>query len=214
MFQSHLLLPLLTCLALVTALASCSTTPEPDAGSARHAQDRQHARQHPPDAAHQSGDRGHEEHRDELPKVPPPNASAAKVAQGYRVEVVLSGLTYPTSVEFEDAGNMYVAEAGYAYGDPVAPARIWRISPTGHMQVVADSLSAPVNDLLTRWISAPHRHASRPAPPRPTPAGSAPAARPAARDPRPAWQAPAPAVRRGRRVARTTTVSRPSARPR
>src|SRR5213595_1926261 len=53
----------------------------------------------------------------ELPKVPPPDAVAAQVPAGYRVEVVLSGLTYPSSVEFDDAGNMYVAEAGYVYGD-------------------------------------------------------------------------------------------------
>lgn len=54
------------------------------------------------------------------PKIPPPNASAAHVSRGFRVEIFLKDLTYPTSVEFDDQGNLYVAEAGYSYGDPAA----------------------------------------------------------------------------------------------
>lgn len=57
-------------------------------------------------------------------------------------------LEYPISVDFDDTGNMYIAEAGFAYGDPVAPARILRISPTGHMAIVVEQLGGPINDLL------------------------------------------------------------------
>ena len=53
-----------------------------------------------------------------LPQVPPPDAAEAKVPSGFKAEVVMSGLTYPTSVEFDNAGNLYIAEAGYSYGDP------------------------------------------------------------------------------------------------
>lgn len=57
------------------------------------------------------------------PEVPPPDPSAVQVPEGYRAEVVVTGLTYPTSVEFDDAGSMYIAEAGYSYGDELpAPA--------------------------------------------------------------------------------------------
>jgi hypothetical protein len=84
----------------------------------------------------------------EFAKVPPSSAAAAKVPPGYRVEVVVRDLEYPTSVDFDDTGNMYIAEAGFAYGDPVAPARILRISPTGHMAIVAEQLGGPINDLL------------------------------------------------------------------
>lgn len=50
------------------------------------------------------------------PKVPPPAASAVEVPEGFRAEVVMSDLTYPTSIEFDDTGAMFVAEAGYSYG--------------------------------------------------------------------------------------------------
>lgn len=38
----------------------------------------------------------------EMPKVPPPNAAAAEVPAGFGAEVVVSGLTYPSSVEFDN----------------------------------------------------------------------------------------------------------------
>ena len=84
----------------------------------------------------------------EFPKVPPPDALAAQVPPGYRVDVVLAGLTYPSAVEFDESGNMYVAEAGYVYGDEAAPARILRVSTSGVVESVAQNLSAPITDLL------------------------------------------------------------------
>jgi glucose/arabinose dehydrogenase len=85
---------------------------------------------------------------EELPKIVPPNPSAAEVPAGYRVDVAVSGLTYPSSVEFDNDGAMFVAEAGYVYGDEAAPARILRISKSGETTVLADQLSAPITDLL------------------------------------------------------------------
>lgn len=84
----------------------------------------------------------------DLPSVPAPQASAAQVPPGYRVEIVVTDLQYPTSVEFDDRGNLYIAEAGYAYGDPVAPPRVLRVTPAGDIAVVASGLNGPVNDLL------------------------------------------------------------------
>ena len=84
----------------------------------------------------------------ELPRVPPPNAIAAQVPAGYRVDVVLAGLTYPSSVEFDDSGNMYVAEAGYVYGDEAAPTRILRVNTAGVIEPMAQDLNAPITDLL------------------------------------------------------------------
>jgi glucose/arabinose dehydrogenase len=80
--------------------------------------------------------------------VPPPDARAAAVPPGYRVEIVASELTYPTSVAFDDRGNTYIAEAGYAYGDLVAPARILRIGPNGKKTYVATQLQGPVTDIM------------------------------------------------------------------
>lgn len=85
---------------------------------------------------------------EELPRIPPPNASAAEVPSGYRAEVVVTDLTYPTSIEFDDTGTMYVAEGGFNYGDDVAPARILRFSSKDDPETVAEDLNGPITDLL------------------------------------------------------------------
>ena len=84
-----------------------------------------------------------------LPKVPVPDASAAKVPEGYKVDVVMTGLTYATSVEFDGKGTMYVAEAGYSYGDEEAEPRIIVANMSGKKQgEVTEGLEGPINDLL------------------------------------------------------------------
>lgn len=82
-------------------------------------------------------------------QVPAPDPSAAQVPEGYRVEIVLKDLTYPTSVELDKDGTMYVVEAGYSYGDPSAVTRILRIDRNGAISThVQEGLSGPVADLL------------------------------------------------------------------
>ncbi len=83
-----------------------------------------------------------------LPAIPRPDAGAAQVPPGYHVEVVLADLTYPTSVEFDDTGTMYVAEGGFVYGDDVARARVLRFPAQRSAETVADNLNGPVTDLL------------------------------------------------------------------
>jgi glucose/arabinose dehydrogenase len=84
--------------------------------------------------------------------IPTPDAAAAEVPAGYRVDVELSGLMYPSSIAFDDAETMYVAECGYVPGDTRQPARILKISKGGEggpvREVVATDLSAPITDLL------------------------------------------------------------------
>ncbi|HWJ91850.1 MAG TPA: hypothetical protein VNR87_12100 [Flavisolibacter sp.] len=87
----------------------------------------------------------------EQPKVPTPDASFAQVPPGYKVEVFMKDLIWPTSVDFDDAGNTYVAEAGYVYGDPFAPAQILKITPAGQITRLADGFNGPINDIL--WYS-------------------------------------------------------------
>lgn len=91
----------------------------------------------------------------EIPRIPQPDPKACELPQGYTAHVVTTGLTYPTSMAFDDQGILYVAEAGEAPGADTAPARILRIMPTGqpgqtHPEVIADQLCAPVNDIL--WL--------------------------------------------------------------
>lgn len=84
----------------------------------------------------------------EMPQIPPADPAAAEVPEGYRVEVFAKDLIYPTSIEFGSDEDAYIAESGYVYGDPAAPARVWRVSKDGTMQIVADQLNGPVTDLL------------------------------------------------------------------
>jgi glucose/arabinose dehydrogenase len=88
----------------------------------------------------------------EKPKVPAPDARAAEVPPGYLVEVAHANLMYPTSVELDDAGHLYVAESGYIPGDTDKPARVLRMA-AGDVEgkkpeIVADKLSGPINDIL------------------------------------------------------------------
>jgi glucose/arabinose dehydrogenase len=85
---------------------------------------------------------------EELPTIPPPDPAAAWVPAGYRVNIAVKDLTYPTSVEFDGHGNMFIAEAGYVYGDDAAVARIFRIAPDGHVEIIAEGLNGPITDLL------------------------------------------------------------------
>jgi glucose/arabinose dehydrogenase len=82
-------------------------------------------------------------------KVPAPEASAAEVPDGYKVEVFLSGLTFPTSIEFGADGDVFVAESGYTYGDAKATPRVIRYDKSGERKgEISDGLVGPVNDLL------------------------------------------------------------------
>jgi glucose/arabinose dehydrogenase len=83
-----------------------------------------------------------------LPVVPLPSPVAAQVAPGFKVEIVTQNLIYPTSIAFDDNGVIYLAEAGYCYGDEIGPARVVMLTPQGVPMVVADHLEAPVAGLL------------------------------------------------------------------
>lgn len=55
------------------------------------------------------------------------NPADIVVPDGYKIEVVSTGLTYPTSVTFDDDGKIYVIEAGYAYGESFTVPRLLRV---------------------------------------------------------------------------------------
>jgi glucose/arabinose dehydrogenase len=48
---------------------------------------------------------------------------------GYRIEVVATGLTFPTGVAFDERGTPHVVEAGYSYGEDFTVPRLLRIEP-------------------------------------------------------------------------------------
>jgi glucose/arabinose dehydrogenase len=79
--------------------------------------------------------------------VPSPNAAEVSLLPGYRAEVVVSLLNYPSSITFDPMGNLYVAESGAAPGDESRPPRILRIAPGGQIDIMSDKVHTPVKEL-------------------------------------------------------------------
>jgi glucose/arabinose dehydrogenase len=53
------------------------------------------------------------------------------VPQGYVIDVVARGLTFPSGVAFDDDEGIYVVETGYSYGEVWTVPRLLRIAPDG-----------------------------------------------------------------------------------
>ena len=70
---------------------------------------------------------------------PPRLINPADIAllPGYKIEAVADELTFPTGVTFDEAGRIYVTEAGYSYGELWTIPRLLRIEPTGNHAVIA-----------------------------------------------------------------------------
>src|SRR5215203_319246 len=73
--------------------------------------------------------------------------AAVAVPEGYRVEVVASGLTFPSGIAFDERGQPYVVEAGYSYGESIVVPRIVRINPDGSTAEIARGENPPWNGL-------------------------------------------------------------------
>ena len=59
-----------------------------------------------------------------------PNPADVALPAGYRIEVVATGLTFPTSVTFDAQNRPCVVEAGYSYGEKFTTPRLLRIERT------------------------------------------------------------------------------------
>ena len=64
-----------------------------------------------------------------------------------RLELVAEGLSFPTSLTFDETGTPYVAESGLPFAGAPAGGRIWRIAPGGSRSLLAEKLRHPVNGL-------------------------------------------------------------------
>ena len=116
-------------------------------------QDAHQGHEHKKTEAHQHKEAGKEQDQKAqyaLPAVPPASAAATYVPDGYLAHVVLYNLNYPSCLEFDDKGNLYIAEGGPAPGGPTTPTRIVRLQLAGEVEtVVSEGLAGPVTDL--RW---------------------------------------------------------------
>ena len=75
----------------------------------------------------------------QIKDIPPRHVNAADIAvpKGYKIEPVVSGLTFPSAVTFDEAGNMYAIEAGYSYGEVFLAPRLLRIEKNGTTTTIA-----------------------------------------------------------------------------
>lgn len=62
-----------------------------------------------------------------------------------KLELVVDGFSFPTSLAFDDAGAMYVAESGLPFGGAAPGGRIWRVDSNWRRTLLIDDLRAPVN---------------------------------------------------------------------
>lgn len=69
------------------------------------------------------------------------------VPDGFTVDVVAAGLTFPTSVTFDSAGKLYVTESGYAYGEKFRFARLLRLDQ-GRWTELQRSRNGPWNGVV------------------------------------------------------------------
>lgn len=57
--------------------------------------------------------------------------------KGYTIEVVAKGLTFPTGITFDEAGDPFVTESGYSYGEVFKQPRLLKLNTDGTTEVFA-----------------------------------------------------------------------------
>ncbi|MEW5920491.1 MAG: hypothetical protein AB1796_05955 [Bacillota bacterium] len=70
-----------------------------------------------------------------------------ELPEGFRAEVVAKGLTFPTTMLLDEEENIYIAEAGFAYGPKTTVARVLRVKKNGSIEEVARDFEGPINGL-------------------------------------------------------------------
>jgi hypothetical protein len=54
-----------------------------------------------------------------------------QLEEGYRLEKIIDRLTYPSNIEFSEAGDIHVSEAGFTYPYIYARSRILQLTESG-----------------------------------------------------------------------------------
>ncbi|GAB3826821.1 hypothetical protein GCM10028895_38310 [Pontibacter rugosus] len=67
----------------------------------------------------------------------PVDPTAIALPEGYKAEAVATGLTFPTSIAFDDQGQLYVVESGYSYGEVFLEPKLLRVEQNGSLTTVA-----------------------------------------------------------------------------
>lgn len=70
--------------------------------------------------------------------------------KGYALEQISTGLKYPTDITFDHDGNLYIAQAGFVYGEKPKEGSIVKIGNEGEIHEVAGGFPAPLTSLKWR----------------------------------------------------------------
>src|SRR5687768_500354 len=74
------------------------------------------------------------------------NLSDIVLPAGYRIEALVTNLTYPSGICFDDQNRPCVVEAGYCYGESFTTPRLLRIERDGAVsQIAVGDNSGPWN---------------------------------------------------------------------
>ena len=79
----------------------------------------------------------------------PVNPEAIVAPQGYRVEALITGLTFPSAISFGPGGELYLAESGGVAGQLIALPRVLRIDPDFSVNEIG-RLDNPILGLVYR----------------------------------------------------------------
>lgn len=81
----------------------------------------------------------------QITTIPPRSVHAGDIAlpPGYKIEPVISGLTFPTAIAFDDSNNLYVIEAGYSYGEVWGVPKLLRVNGDQLTQIAAGTDNGP-----------------------------------------------------------------------
>lgn len=91
-------------------------------------------------------EKGHSSQTKNLPNADP---SAVRTAISANVEIVADGLNFPTLVDLDDEGNVWIGLSGTGHGNPNAKPAVLKVAGDGKTKtVIDDGLVAPLNDLL------------------------------------------------------------------
>src|SRR6266568_8488473 len=69
------------------------------------------------------------------------------MTHNYDLALMATNISFPTSIAFDDAGTLYVAESGLPFGGAAPGGRILRILEDGSHEVLVKDLRQPVNGL-------------------------------------------------------------------
>jgi glucose/arabinose dehydrogenase len=75
---------------------------------------------------------------------------SAAIDKGYALERVTTGLKYPTDITFDQEGNLYIAQAGFVYGQKPGEGSIVKIGKEGMIQEIAGGFAAPLTSIKWR----------------------------------------------------------------